>query len=498
MSVNSISTLLTANTLSAKNGAISFGFVGGPNEVSQSIKSNVRYIFDSLIEPFIKVRFVETQGEADINFQLHDWEEYYAYEQDHDIFFHRSYDNADTENGFQGGVGTHGFMSIIHETLHALGMKHPGNYVDGGVDYAPFLPYNLDNTTNSVMSYNFVGESAGMPMPYDIGALRHVYGKRSLNNGKTSYSFDSVYSFKDGSRSWGESDSPSKLTLLDDGGYDSVDFSQLATNAFGYTLDAREGGIFTTTEAFNSYSYKPRDRTNDNLPEELTSGLGTRVAFGTMIESIVGSTSKDLIVAGIKTASIDAGEGDDTVYGRDRKDIIFGGLGADQIFGENGQDILYGGTGDAAKAGQDSGDWLYGGDGRDKLFGEGGDDVLYGQAHSDRLSGGDGNDWLIGSDGSKDNERDFLTGGAGRDRFVLGTAEAGVFYQGNGRAVITDWEAGIDQIQLTLGSDQYTVEFRQMLGGAALDAGLYFKGDLIGVVQDSTEISLSGSDVIFV
>ncbi|MEL6940353.1 MAG: calcium-binding protein, partial [Cyanobacteria bacterium J06598_1] len=346
------------------------------------------------------------------------------------------------------------------------------------------------------LSYNIPGKYASTLMPYDIGALRQLYGARNFNGGKTTYKFTSVYSFDDGKRTWGDQRSASKLTLVDDGGYDELDFSQLAANAAGYTLDARVGGAFTATQAIDSVSYEPVDRTVSNLPLETTTDYGTRLSFESKIESIVGSQSDDVIVAGEKTRQISAGGGDDKIFGRERESEIWGGLGSDQIVSGDGRDELHGGSDFAGAA--DGDDEIYGGGGSDTLWGDGGDDVLRGQLQNDTLLGGQGNDWLFGSETlSKSGEKDKLSGGEGRDWFVLGTEE-GTFYQGSGYATITDWEAGKDRLQLGLDLAQYTLDFKKMSGGSALDTGIYLEKDLIAVIEDSTEVTLGGRDTVFV
>ena len=97
--------------------------------------------------------------------------------------------------------------------------------------------------------------------------------------------------------------------------------------------------------------------------------------------------------------------------------------------GGNGADILTGGRGN---------DTVYGGNGDDQLSGGRGDDILYGENGSDRLSGGDGRDILVGGQGD-----DRLTGGADADIFS--------FAKSGGADTITDFQKGIDRLQLLEG-----------------------------------------------
>lgn len=150
-------------------------------------------------------------------------------------------------------------------------------------------------------------------------------------------------------------------------------------------------------------------------------------------------------------------------------------------------------------------DSLYGGSGNDLLLGDAGNDFLVGGSGSDLLRGGSGNDILRGFSGGYSQEIDSLTGGEGFDNFMLGDA-SGVFYLGgrnsNGRdasyGLIKDWNSAQDYIQVHGSSSSYRlVQNRNWLGSSANDTGIYIGNDLIGVVQDSTNVSVS-RDFVFV
>lgn len=499
MFVDSIQPLIKhASTIRPRNGVITFGFVGGGDRISTTTQNYVRYIFKNMIEPFINVKFVETGGEGDINFQLHNNDAYYAYESNHDVFLARRHDNSSTDGGFQSGFGSHGFETLLHETLHALGLSHPGNYNgndSGGT--GPFLIYPADNNTNSVMTYNSAGESAITPMPYDIAALQYLYGASSLNAGSTYYQFSSVYSFSDGTRTWGNGRDASKLTIWDRGGTDTLDFSQLQYESSGYRLDARAGGILTTNRAFNTAAYRPRDAANPNADLQKTSAFGTRLTYHTQIERVIGSQSSDTIFAGASTQQIIGLGGDDRIEGSDRDDLIFGGTGSDLLTGGNGDDRLLGGDGGSIENDLQGNDQLYGENGKDTLWGEGGNDRLFGGQHDDLLFGGSGDDQLRGTDSFSSSDRDQLFGGAGRDQFILGSSQ-GSFYQGSGYAIIKDWQAGLDRILLGRTSGSYSTQSQRLSGGSALDTAIYHNNDLIGVIEDSTNVSVERGDFAFV
>jgi Ca2+-binding RTX toxin-like protein len=181
--------------------------------------------------------------------------------------------------------------------------------------------------------------------------------------------------------------------------------------------------------------------------------------------------------------------GNDTIYGNTNDDRIDGRDGNDQLYGQSGNDILWGWNGN---------DYLDGGTGNDTLWGESGNDTLFGGLGNDYLSGGNGNDRLTGSTSRSfnSNEYDTLVGWSGWDIFVLGES-AGNYYQGAGYALITDSNGANDYIQIKSGS--LSLSYANLgFGSSALDTAIYQGGDLIGVVQDNTSISLTSSYFNFV
>lgn len=131
---------------------------------------------------------------------------------------------------------------------------------------------------------------------------------------------------------------------------------------------------------------------------------------------------------------IDAGAGDDLVFGNGGNDTILGGDGDDKLIGGFGDDVMGGGDGD---------DSLFGGVGRDALAGDEGDDRIIGGFGQDLLVGGNGRDIILGGPGSdiitgdnavvfngdvviaEDDERDLIFGGSGEDSLAnVGRHEA--------------------------------------------------------------------------
>ncbi|MEL6161065.1 MAG: SBBP repeat-containing protein [Cyanobacteria bacterium J06627_32] len=162
-----------------------------------------------------------------------------------------------------------------------------------------------------------------------------------------------------------------------------------------------------------------------------------------------------------------------------------------RLVGTSGKDKLEGDDGD---------DTLSGLDGEDELKGKDGDDTLYGGRGDDKIKGGDGDDTIFGIDIADSllggGEVDKLKGEDDADLFVLGNSD-GVFYQGGGindYALIEDFKAKEgDRIQLAGSASDYTLgnEVKEPEKGAAI----FYQGDLVGIVEDTKNLSLFDSSV---
>jgi Ca2+-binding RTX toxin-like protein len=162
------------------------------------------------------------------------------------------------------------------------------------------------------------------------------------------------------------------------------------------------------------------------------------------------------------------------------------------IYGLAGNDTFYGGVSDTLMYGNRGNDYLSGNDGNDSLIGGYGNDTLVGGEGNDSLDGGVGNDRLDGYRNG-DTEYDTLKGGAGSDTFVLGNDFSSFYYQGDGYATITDWEASSDYIEAVGSPGRYSLRAENITGTSALDTAIYLGSgsDLIAVVQDSTNVDLT-------
>ncbi|WP_421592076.1 calcium-binding protein [Shinella sp. M27] len=169
-------------------------------------------------------------------------------------------------------------------------------------------------------------------------------------------------------------------------------------------------------------------------------------------------------------ATINGGEGNDTLTGSSGGDSINGRGGNDTIDGKAGNDTIFGGGGD---------DVIYGGSGNDVIYG--------GQTNSNEVNkdfgsntiyGGEGDDYIVadidvtrnGYGTPLQSLKQIVYGGAGNDT-IIGVSSAGEFYgeDGNdqfiGAGKIIDMGAGDDNVVLTnaLGDDS------SVAGGAGAD-----------------------------
>ena len=176
--------------------------------------------------------------------------------------------------------------------------------------------------------------------------------------------------------------------------------------------------------------------TGESSPESIQAELPPSQSgeiFGTPNPDVlVGDDGTNLILTGGDSSFVNAGGGDDLVFGEENLNIFNG---------EAGDDLLSGGVSE-----DDLGDFLSGGEGADTLLGQRGNDVLNGDDGNDLLVGGSGIiDALNGGQGD-----DLLFGGAGND-VLFGNEghDTFAFASGEGADIIFDFEPGQDTIAFT-------------------------------------------------
>ena len=322
-------------TFSFYAGGTYYGSESSPTPVSEAVKANVRHILNDIISPLINITFTEVTDTptsygvlrylcsyaSDYGYAYYpmgaDTNNGSQYDVNGDVVLNPSNDIVGNDfnaknNSFQSGPGSHGFSALIHETCHALGLKHPFE--------SPSLPRAEENLGNTVMTYNFKGSEPATPMAYDVLALQYLYGvKTTTRANDTTYTFTAADNFSPGSGANGASTSPfarMKNTLWDAGGIDTVDLSSLTG---GYRIDIQPGGWITNTSAYNGITYDSTYKTTD---------YGTRIPLtGTTIENVVASLSADTIYLNAAANTVSGyapatSTGADVIYNSDQSDTL--------------------------------------------------------------------------------------------------------------------------------------------------------------------------------
>ncbi|WP_193166298.1 beta strand repeat-containing protein [Microbulbifer hainanensis] len=195
-------------------------------------------------------------------------------------------------------------------------------------------------------------------------------------------------------------------------------------------------------------------------------------------DRIVGSSANNTLdfrgTTLVDIAEIDAGTGNDTVYGSAAADVITGGTGSDNLYGEDGNDVFL------LTAGDTGYDRYNGGAGADELRGTAGDDLIRLAAYSgastvELINGNGGTDWIQGTTGN--NTLDFST--------TVLSGIAGISAEKGNDTVLGS--AGNDQLRGGEGSDN-------LQGNAGADTYLFARGDGTDTLTDNGS---SSGDILF-
>jgi serralysin len=202
---------------------------------------------------------------------------------------------------------------ILHETLHALGLKHP--FAGSNVLSVP-----QDIIPNTVMSYSAVaGGSAGSmgdypsePMAYDVAALQQLYGASSQHAGNDRYNLAGA-DFQDGFRA-----------LWDAGGVDTLDAGALTQ---GVTLDLGAGASSDIGVRIGASANVSGTQVSTTYSQTLT------IAQGAVIENAAGSAQADLLVGNPAANRLEGRGGNDQLQGGDGIDtaVYAGAKGQFQV-----------------------------------------------------------------------------------------------------------------------------------------------------------------------
>lgn len=272
--------------------------------------------------------------------------------------------------------GGYGFITLIHEIGHAIGLAHPHD--DGGQSgYFPGVEpteanggeeddkrlgdYELNQGVWTTMSYNdglrtdrtssyffglidYVSDISeynfgmqGTPMAFDIAAIQHIYGKADNNTGATTYSLpDSNISGTFYSCIWDYNSSGDAEADADTISYSGSRACTIDLRAAPLTGEHAGGYISKVEGVYGGYTIA-----NGVVIENATGGTGNDVLIGNAADNVLtGNAGDDTLIAGAGANTLDGGAGNDLYK--------FDGAGIDEIVDVSGRDTLVAGGAIAA------------------------------------------------------------------------------------------------------------------------------------------------------
>ncbi len=370
------------------------------------------------------------------------WSEVPAYSQGEPLY--TVFNGQDASWSASGlAVGGYGYITVIHELGHLLGLAHPhdgGGAGDGNVFpgvTSPFNDYgdfNLNQGIFTTMSYNdgwgsqYPGHSnlgygwQGTAMALDIAAIQAIYGANTTHaSGNNIYTLPATNA---AGTFWS--------CLWDTGGTDLITH---AGSALACTINLNAATL-TGANAGGYVSY--------------AAGIvgGYTIAKHVVIENATGGSGSDTIVGNSVANVLEGGAGNDSVQGGDGDDTLIGGAGDDQLNGGAGNDTVsyaQAAAGVAVNLGSTSSQNTAGA-GTDTLSliehvtGSAFNDTLTGTVNANQIAGGNGNDTLNGAAGA-----DTLAGGAGSDLYVIASIADYVA----GEVIDDAGDSGTDELRIT-------------------------------------------------
>lgn len=240
-----------------------------------------------------------------------------------DVWLNRQIERSDTILA----PGGDGFATLLHETAHAIGLKHPFEAPADGF----LLDAQLDNERYTVMSYNapenmdivtvsgdpldysfrWIPASPSTLMPLDIQALQSLYGANTTT--------------RRGNDTYRWSRHPEILeTIYDTGGRDRID---CRNQTFRCHIDLRPGFFSSIaqrlTDAQKRIGLDLPSWFDDPLPKGTYDGRDNlAIAEGVTIEQAFGGSGADTIIGNGAANTLSGGLG---------RDGLTGGLGADRF-----------------------------------------------------------------------------------------------------------------------------------------------------------------------
>lgn len=204
--------------------------------------------------------------------------------------------NADFPENLTPTQSNHGGRVIVHEILHAVGLKHTHTTV-GLTQQESVMSYISEWNSGG----NYAGYNASTPQMYDIAALQYLYGPNmSTRTGNNIYTYSSHTPI---------------LCIWDAGGIDTLDFS-----------DQTQDQVINLTAG--SFSHIGGLKGNISI------------AYGVVIENAIGGSGNDQLRGNKEINVLEGGDGDDKLSGGNGADHLWGGKGNNTFIYHHIEDSL--------------------------------------------------------------------------------------------------------------------------------------------------------------
>jgi serralysin len=313
----------------------------GFQALGSSQRERVRDAFEYLSK-IVNVSFTEVAGGGDLQFgsNLQAGSAGYARypNEGSQVFI------ANNQAGYGGEweEGSHNWVTLLHETAHALGLKHPGNYnAGGGGTPGPYLAAAADHRNNTLMSYkdapnmtrirydngSFTKSTvkATTYQAYDMAALQYLYGASTTVAAQS-------YSWQDGDRFTATLWNPnagSEINLANQTGRNVVDLRAGRKSSIGI-VDAYGEMPFGKAD-YAALKSGGRALTTILGRPTYTGQNNLTLAAGSAFTRGIGGSGSDAFVANARGGHLDGGGGDDRLFWTGGDLQAVGGEGVDTL-----------------------------------------------------------------------------------------------------------------------------------------------------------------------
>ncbi|MEQ1809225.1 MAG: M10 family metallopeptidase C-terminal domain-containing protein [Terricaulis sp.] len=278
--------------------------------------------------------------------------------------------------------------------------------------------------------------------------------------------------------------------IIGGNGYDFVYF----TGAGNFVIDAGAAGLEWLFSSGGNDTINAATQTTGIVV--YAAGGGDTVTGGAGADVIFGQDGNDILVGGGQNDTLWGEAGADQLSGGDGDDTLIADIADTLVSGGNGYDFVYvtGAGNFSINAGASGVEWIRGLDGNDTLNGASHVTAFtaYGGNGADTITGGSAGDVLFGEGGD-----DFIIGGAGGDVLIGGGgSDDFVFASGWGSDLVTDFQNGLDQFDMTaLAGSGVTSIANLTITTQGADALISWNGNSILVQNAAGQID--ASDFIF-